>query len=98
MGSWGSRRSVVAAVVGAVAVVLGSLFVGGTLTMDSTIKVEGTGGTTNTDLSFSASTTVDPLIKVALQTPGKVTINGPATLNASIGSGGLATSGAVILG
>lgn len=63
-----------------------------------TIKVEGTGGTTNTDLSFSASTTVDPLIKVALQTPGKVTINSPATLNASIVSGGLATSGAVILG
>jgi hypothetical protein len=63
-----------------------------------TIKVEGTGGTTNTDLTFSASTTVDPAIKVALQTPGKVSVNGPSTLNASILSGGLATSGAVILG
>lgn len=62
-----------------------------------TIKVEGTAGA-NANLTFSAVTTVDPEIKVALQTPGKVTINGTSTLNASIVSGGLATSGAVLLG
>jgi hypothetical protein len=62
-----------------------------------TIKVEGSAAT-NANLTFSAATTVDPVIKVALQTPGKVTLNGTSTLNTSIVSGGLTTSGAVILG
>ena len=63
-----------------------------------TIKVEGASGSTNKDLSFSAGTTIDPKIKVALQTPGKVTVNGTSSLGASIQAGAFTTSGAVNFG
>lgn len=43
-----------------------------------TIKVGGTAAA-NANFTFSASTTVDPEIKVSLQAPGKVTINGTST-------------------
>ncbi len=49
-----------------------------------TIKVEGASGSANKDLTFSAGTTIDPQIGVALQTPGKVTVNGMSSLGASI--------------
>lgn len=62
-----------------------------------TIKVEG-GGSTNKDLAFSAATTIDPKVKVLLQTPGKVIVNGTSSLGASIQAGSFATSGAVNLG
>jgi len=63
-----------------------------------TVKVEGASGSTNNDLSFSAGTTIDPKIKVFLQTPGKVTVNGTSSLGASIQAGSFATSGAVNFG
>ena len=63
-----------------------------------TIKVEGASGSTNKDLSFSAGTTIDPKIKVLLQTPGKVTVNGTSSLGASIQAGAFATSGTVNFG
>jgi len=63
-----------------------------------TIKVEGASGSANKDLAFSAGTTIDPQIGVALQTPGKVTVNGMSSLGASIQAGAFATSGAVNFG
>jgi hypothetical protein len=63
-----------------------------------TVKVEGASGSTNKDLTFSAGTTIDPKIKVALQTPGKVTVNGTSSLGASIQASAFATSGAVNFG
>ena len=63
-----------------------------------TINVEGASGSTNNDLTFSAGTTIDPKIKVALQTPGKVTVNGTSSLGASIQAGAFTTSGAVNFG
>ena len=63
-----------------------------------TIKVEGASGSTNNDLSFSAGTTIDPKIKVALQTPGKVTVNGRSSLGVSVQASAFATSGAVNFG
>ena len=66
--------------------------------MPVTIKVEGASGSTNKDLSFSVGTTIDPKIKVVLQSPGKVTVNGTSSLGASIQAGAFATSGAVNFG
>ena len=63
-----------------------------------TIKVEGASGSTNNDLTFSAGTTIDPKIKVVLQTPGKVTFNGTSSLGVSIQAGAFAASGAVTFG
>ena len=63
-----------------------------------TINREGAAGSTNKDLTFSAGTTIDPKIKVALQTPGKVTVNGTSSLGVSILAGALATSGTVNFG
>ena len=63
-----------------------------------TIKVEGASGSTNKDLTFSAGTTIDPKIKVALQTPGKVSVNGTSSLGVSILAGAFDTSGAVTFG
>ena len=63
-----------------------------------TIKVEGASGSANKDLTFSAGTTIDPQIGVALQMPGKVTVNGMSSLGASIQAGAFATSGAVNFG
>jgi len=63
-----------------------------------TIKVEGASGSTNKDLTFSAGTTIDPKIGVALQTPGKVTVNETSSLGASILADAFATSGAVNFG
>jgi hypothetical protein len=58
-----------------------------------TIKVEGASGSTNNDPSFSAGTTIDPKIKVVLQSPGKVAVNGTSSLGASIQAGAFATLG-----
>ena len=63
-----------------------------------TIDIEGTAGSTNNDLSFSAGTTIEPKIKVALQTPGKVTVNGTSSLGVLIQTSALATSGTVNFG
>ena len=63
-----------------------------------TIKVEGASGSANEDLTFSAGTTIDPKIGVALQTPGKVTVNGTSSLGVAILAGAFATSGAVNFG
>ena len=63
-----------------------------------TFKVEGASGSTNNDLTFSAGTTIDPKIKVALQTPGKVTVNGTSSLGVLIQASAFATSGAVNFG
>ena len=63
-----------------------------------TIKVEGASGSTNNDLTFSAGTTIDPKIGVALKTPGKVTVNGTSSLGVTIQAGAFATSGAVNFG
>ena len=63
-----------------------------------TIKAEGASGLANKDQTFSAGTTIDPKIKVFLQTPGKVTVNGTSSLGASIQAGAFATSGAVSFG
>ncbi|MEO5922118.1 MAG: hypothetical protein ABIQ01_13340, partial [Pseudolysinimonas sp.] len=62
------------------------------------IKVDGPAGSGNKDITLQAATTIDPNIKVVLQTPGKVTVNGTSSLSASIVSGSLATSGAVTVG
>ena len=59
-----------------------------------TIKVEGASGSANKDLTFSAG----PKIGVALQTPGKVTVNGTSSLGVSIQAGAFATSGTVNFG
>ena len=63
-----------------------------------TIKVEGAADSTNKDLTFSAATTIDPKVRVLLQTPGKVVVNGTSSLGASIQAGSFAVSGAVNLG
>jgi len=63
-----------------------------------TIKVEGASGSANKDLTFSVGTTIDPKIGVALQTPGKVTVNRTSSLGLSIQAGAFATSGAVTFG
>ena len=63
-----------------------------------TIKAEAASGSTNNDLFFSAGTTIDPKIKVLLQTPGKVTVNGTSSLDTSIQAGAFAASGTVNFG
>ena len=63
-----------------------------------TMKVEGASASTNNDLTFSAGTTINLKIKAALQTPGKVTVNGTSSLGASIQTGAFATSGTVNFG
>jgi hypothetical protein len=63
-----------------------------------TIKVEEASGSTKNDLTFSAGTTIDPKIGAALQTPGKVTVNGTSSRRVSILAGAFATLGAVTFG
>ena len=70
-----------------------TLSLGGDLTL-----LVGKFDATKNDLTFSAGTTIDPNIKVALQTPGKVTVNGTSSLGVSIQAGAFATSGAVNFG
>lgn len=62
-----------------------------------TVRVEGPSGSVNTDVTLQA-TTVDSNIRVVLQTPGNVSIHGSSSLNASIVSGSIATSGTVAIG
>jgi hypothetical protein len=58
----------------------------------------GTSSASGKNITFSPATQIDPKIKVVLQTPGAVTINGTSSLNATVVSGSFATSGAVTLG
>jgi|GEM_PF-2952570 len=64
-----------------------------------TLSIRAEGGTgSGKDFTFPASTAADPTIRVVLQTPGKVTIDGTSILSATIVSGNVATFGRVIVG